>query len=70
MTDKRTAKKSLDFLGRGCMLHKKDDAETLTSDHRLLRDVPSFKPNAYTPKRAIKRQSRWDRMLESNKLKE
>jgi hypothetical protein len=59
MIGKRTAKKSLNILRRRRMLLKKDDAERLTSVHRLLRDIPSFNPNAYSwSKRIIEKQSR------------
>jgi hypothetical protein len=53
------------------MLVKKDNAETLTSDHQLLRDIPSFKPSAtHRSKRNTKKQSERNKVSERNKLKE
>jgi hypothetical protein len=49
------------------MLLKKDDAETLTSDHRLLRDIPSFKPNAYTLKQENHQEAAERRLNIENK---
>lgn len=63
MTDKRIAKKSLDISPRR-MLVKRHGAETLTSDHRLLHDIPSFKPNTLSPEQGqIKRLPERSRVL-------